>query len=473
MKTGSFEIIKNTVFNSIAEFSSVLLFIFAIVMARALGPVDYGVFVFSLSFGKILALFVQFNFIGYLSREIPLQMELREGKLNSVLGSQVWMLIVASLLMVIVLFALPKTDAERAVIFVVTIAMFFHAVKSSLRGALRGFDKFRIDSFLVVNERVMLLTVALVTYWQSWSLFTAVSVFLAVRFLDLLISFGVVGRIYKIAIEMGMAKCGETVAKAWPFATMLFLTMIYNYCDIIMISLMKGDREVSYYYTAYQLFEGSQLFPYALAGSLLPLLTINYSNNISYVRRLFRFSIELMCYVGFPIVIFCSIFSMEIIVLFYGNLFAGASSALKLIIWGIPFFFLSIISRSLFYAIGQERRFIVIYGISVLVNILLNIPMIFFFSYVGACITTIVSEMIGCLVVLNYIRLNIFEINLFMLVRKPLVVGSVFAVLCAMLKSFNIHILPASVLLAAVYVGIILIFKLISIDTWKDLRSAV
>ncbi len=473
MKDNRFEIVKNTIFNSISEFSSVLLFCFALILARTLGPSDYGVFVFALSLGKLFALFVQFNFIGYLSREIPLNMEDREETFNSVLGSQIWLLMAVCLLMTIVLFFLPKADAEKVVIFIIAIAMFIHGIKSSLRGALRGFDKFRIDSLLVVNERIMLLLVASAAYWQSWSLFTVAIMFLTVRAVDFLISFGVTGRIYRIAIDMAIPTCRKTIAKAWPFATMLFITMIYNYCDIIMISLMKGDREVSYYYTAYQLFEGSQLFPYAIAGSLLPLLSIHYSNNPGYVTSLFNFSMELMCYISFPIVAFCSIYSMDIIVLFYGQLFSEASSALRIIIWSVPFFFLSIIARSLFYAIGQERKFVVIYGMSVLVNILLNIPMISFFSYIGACITTIVSEVIVCLVVLYYIRTNLMKSNLFVIARKPMILGLIFALICYVFKTLNIHVLLAAVLVSAFYVGVIFSLKLISVERLKDLRSVV
>ena len=134
---------------------------------------------------------------------------------------------------------------------------------------------------------------------------------------------------------------------------------------------------------------------------------------------------------------------------------------------------MSIIARSLFYAIGQERKFVVIYGMSVLVNILLNIPMISFFSYIGACITTIVSEVIVCLVVLYYIRTNLMKSNLFVIARKPMILGLIFALICYVFKTLNIHVLLAAVLVSAFYVGVIFSLKLISVERLKDLRSVV
>ncbi|MDR4503206.1 MAG: flippase [Candidatus Scalindua sp.] len=469
-----YDFVNNTFFSSIAEFSAVFLYIFSVLVARILGPEDYGIFVFALSFGTIYALFIRFDFLSYLVREIPLDVGNGIEKFLRVIGTQVWLMLFSTSAMIVICLLLPKTTENKIIIFLVSIAMLFHAFKWSFRGVLRGFDHFRLDSLIVLNERCMLLGVAVLAFYHSWTLFAIALAFVLVRFIDFTISLSVVWR--KIAApkcNLSIKPFISTLKGAWPFAVMMLLFMIYNYCDTIMISLMRSDKEVGYYNVAYQVIEGSQLFPSSVTGGLLPLLTINYGINATeYINSLLNFSIEIMFYMAFPLAMFCSVYASGIVNLLYGGAYLPAVPALQVMIWSVIVFFLSVIARCAFYAAKAEKTYALIFGSSVMVNIVLNIPMINFWGFIGACVSTILTEVFVCIVLFIYLKKLSYQYNLLSRIWKPFLVNILLGVPLYFAYLNNIHVLFAGICFVLLYLLTIYFFKLITIGDIRKLRTA-
>ena len=92
--------------------------IFSILVARTVGPNDYGIFVFALSFGTIYSLFIRFDFLSYLNREIPLDKEKGTIKFHAVLGTQIWLVVISTLVMLPICIFLPKPGQEKVIILV-------------------------------------------------------------------------------------------------------------------------------------------------------------------------------------------------------------------------------------------------------------------------------------------------------------------------------------------------------------------
>ena len=466
-----YDFIKNTFFSSIAEFSSVFLYIFAILVARTLGPEDYGIFIFAISFGTIYALFIRFDFLNYLSREIPIDFDKGEEKFCKVLGAQVWLFVLSTSLMIPICLLLPKNAETKIIVLIISGAMVCQAFKTSLRGVLRGLDHFHLDSLIVINERVMLLGLAVISILNSWALFTIAIVFAFVRIFDFIISIIIVCRIAKPKLIAGFKEVIGTIKVAWPFATMMLLFAIYNYCDTIMISFMRNDQEVGYYNIAYQVVEGSQIFPSSITGGLLPLLTIHYLKNMWYSNRLLNFSIEIMFYMAFPLTLFCFIYADGIINFLYGSAYFPSVPALRIIIWSVPFLFLSVIARCAFYAAKQEKMFALIFGSSVVLNMALNFPMIYYFGFLGACVSTIITEISVCIILFIYLRKLSYKYSLLAKAWKPFLVNLfIFGALCFAFL-YGVHFLITGIGILFIYLPILYFFKLIKVEDIKMLRA--
>ena len=95
-----------------------------------------------------------------------------------------------------------------------------------------------------------------------------------------------------------------------------------------------------------------------------------------------------------PIAIATVFYSTDIIYLIYGNKYHDASSVLCILIWTVCLLFISGAANSLLNASHKEVTVTKIYAIAAAFNIVLNLFMIPYFTYNGAAITTVLSELL-------------------------------------------------------------------------------
>lgn len=95
-----------------------------------------------------------------------------------------------------------------------------------------------------------------------------------------------------------------------------------------------------------------------------------------------------------PIAIGTMLYSSDIIQLIYGHAYNQAASVLSILIWTVCLLFLSGASNTLLNASHKEVTVTKIYAIAAVFNVVLNFVMIPHFSYNGAAITTVLSDVL-------------------------------------------------------------------------------
>ena len=108
----------------------------------------------------------------------------------------------------------------------------------------------------------------------------------------------------------------------------------------------------------------------------------------------FEKSIKYLMLVIIPIAIATVFYSTDIIHLIYGHKYDAASSVLCILIWTVCLLFISGAANSLLNASHKEVAVTKIYAIAAVFNIVLNFVMIPYFSYNGAAITTVLSDLL-------------------------------------------------------------------------------
>ena len=87
-------------------------------------------------------------------------------------------------------------------------------------------------------------------------------------------------------------------------------------------------------------------------------------------------------------------YSLDIIQLIYGHQYDAAASVLSILIWTVCLLFISGASNNLLNASHKEVTVTKIYAIAAVFNVILNFVMIPYFSYNGAAITTVLSDVL-------------------------------------------------------------------------------
>ena len=103
-------------------------------------------------------------------------------------------------------------------------------------------------------------------------------------------------------------------------------------------------------------------------------------------------------------------FSEKGILWVFGEKFFYSIKVLKILSFSLPFIFLNLILGSILNAIGKEKAFTKIAGITAVLNIILNYYLIKNYGANGAAIATLISHIVAC----------IFSIGIFLKIRPVL-----------------------------------------------------
>ena len=95
-----------------------------------------------------------------------------------------------------------------------------------------------------------------------------------------------------------------------------------------------------------------------------------------------------------PLAIGTMIYSLDMVQLIYGQEYEAAAPVLSILIWTVCLLFTSGACNTLLNASHKEVSVTKIYAIAAVFNVILNLFMIPHFSYIGAAVSTVLSDIL-------------------------------------------------------------------------------
>jgi O-antigen/teichoic acid export membrane protein len=239
-----------------------------VVMARVLGPAQFGVLMLWLSVATLLALVANYGLTPYLLREIGAAPESAPQVMAEVLSAK---LLLTGGILLLAVAVLPLLDAgSRAVFLLLLGAQLADALTEFLNVGFRATNRFgyetRIASFAVLLQFGI---VALLLWWQPTPLMAATA-FLVSRLAVLLVTW-LAQRRYFAALRPG------TPAQAWArlratrsYAVDFGLQSLLGQVDSIVLNHFVGTAAVGVYQAGMRLFNGGAQAAGVLANVFLP-----------------------------------------------------------------------------------------------------------------------------------------------------------------------------------------------------------
>jgi O-antigen/teichoic acid export membrane protein len=194
-------------------------------------------------------------------------------------------------------------------------------------------------------------------------------------------------------------------AASIPLGLTLLFNLVYFHVDSIILTLTRSTWEVGIYGLAYKVFELTLVFPTFFMNALYPIMLGSQEKKLKKV--LIRSSVFLL------LISFFSIGVLWIgapILTLVRNDFASCIPVLRVLSVGLPFFFLSSLTMWILIARKKQMLLLVIYGISMIINIALNSFYIPSYGYMAAAWITVASEalvlLISCIVIVKIYNTN-------------------------------------------------------------------
>jgi len=391
-------IAKNTTYLTTAYvIQKIFSFLYFILIARMIGVESIGKYVFALSFTTIFGIFIDLGLSQVLTREVAKNWGKAKEYLNNIIGVKSFLAVIVYLLAITTISFLDKAPMVRELVYISGIIMVLDSFYLSFYAVFRAAQNLKYEAVgMVVGQIIILVTGAVVLFFHL-SLHFLIGAILAGSIFNFLYSFILLEVKVKLSVRPSYNK--ETLKLlfkiAAPFAVAGIFARVYSQIDSVLLSILAGDEAVGWYSAGYKITFALQFIPMAMAAALYPAMSNFFVNNKKQLARVLEKSLYYLMIIALPLSFGVVVLAKEFIVTIYGAEFEPTALALQILIFSLFFNFLSFPLGSLLNACNRQTRNTVNMGITMVVNVILNLVLITLFveyAYIGASIAALASQ---------------------------------------------------------------------------------
>lgn len=387
-------IVKNAAYLFLARFiNSLAILVLILVVSRRLGPDIFGGYSFLNAVVMTGVVVASFGLDAHMVREVSRDHSLGHTYLASVLGFKA----ISSLIVMAGLYGLFKIilidQAMVKLLAVFSLVICLNSISQSLWFYGDAFQKFRFHAGLWAFSNILKVPMVWLFISFGEGLKMVIYALVIAEFISLIVSslciytfFG--GFLNSFSFKFISKLCKEV----WPLAIIFILSAIYFRIDLMMLEIMKGDKAAGIYSAAYKLIEFLSIIPGTICVAALPGLSADYCNNIVAFRANSVRSILVLGTGGIVIGLFLYLFAKQIILQLYGPLFFDSIICLSILSGVVFFLFINGYLAYVAIAMNNDRGMALILFISTILNVLFNYYLIPKYSYIGASLSTLFSE---------------------------------------------------------------------------------
>ncbi|MFA5128589.1 MAG: flippase [Patescibacteria group bacterium] len=472
MPQESEKIARNTIYLTIATVGQkVLAFLYFILIARLAGVEGTGKYFFVVSFTTIFSIFVDLGLSSVLIRETAKKREMAGKYLGNILGAKVVLGVLAYLAVVFVINIIDYPAATKLMVYLSGIVMLLDSFNVTFYAVFRGHQNLRYESVGVVVSEILIIIFGGVSLILHAPLYFLLLALMSGSLFNFFFSSILLWKKTDIRPRLMMDKSIliSLFKIAYPFALAGIFVKVYSYLDSVLLSKMVGDIAVGFWSVAYKLTYAFQFIPMAFAAAVFPAMSAYYVSDKTMLRKTFERVLFYLAILALPIAF--GIFSLAepLVLKIYGASYIPSILPLQVAIFAVVFIFLNYPVSSLLNATDRQMANTTILGISMFVNVVLNVILIPRFSYLGAAISTVISHTLLFILGLIFVG-RVVDYN------KKFIFGALFKIVISAgaMSAVIIYLRPYVYWIFLVPVGAAIYFCLLFLlrgMEWRDVKN--
>ncbi len=185
---------------------------------------------------------------------------------------------------------------------------------------------------------------------------------------------------------------------------------VYTVLDKTMIGALVPDKaETGYYEQAEKIIKLLMTIITAISTVMVPRVANEFSKGkkdkvVQYIKQ----SLQLVCFLGLPMMLGVILISKNFVPLFFGNGYDKVSNLMNVLSVIIIFIgFSNVIGNQYLIATKKQKGYTISVMIGALVNLVFNLMLIRLFKSIGAAIATVIAELMVTVIQFNYAKADI------------------------------------------------------------------
>jgi O-antigen/teichoic acid export membrane protein/O-antigen ligase len=371
--------------------------VMTVLLARYLGPTQYGEYSFTLPFLAVFALLSGIGMDPLIIRQLSRQprSEWRH-TLSYAAGTRLLSTILSAMLAIIVAWLLPVTTEQRSLLLLGSISLLFCYQFSGFRMiydyGFRAEQRVSIPALLEAADRlattglvVIIILLHLSLLWAYFLItYSDIPFFLILAFIS--------RRRFGVRVRFSLVRARDQVLSGLPLLGYSALVLVAWRADLFLLMALAGPLSVGIYALALRITEPLLSIVLAYVTGLYPLLCARFAQGRTQLAAVYRQAVRLLALVFIPLAMLVSIRAHPIILLLGGQDFAAAAIAVQLLMWATALAAYSQLAARTCMAADLERRIPLVTGISASINVLANVMLIPHWQVLGAAMATLLSE---------------------------------------------------------------------------------
>ena len=371
---------------------SLLQLLVGMLCARYLGPSNYGLINYAASIVAFVMPIMKLGLNATLVYELTESPE-KEGE---IMGTSLVMNIVSSLFCMAGVFGFVSVvDAGDTVTILVcvlySLSVFFAALE-----IVQYWFQYKLQS--KQSSLVMLVAYIVVSIYKIYLLITGKSVywFAVVNAVD----FGIIG----ISLIFIYLKTGAPLKFSFVRAKAMFMkskfyivsslmVVVFQSTDHVMLTAMKGKEQNGYYTAAITCASVIQFVYVAIIDSFRPVILSSKKkeDHVGY-KKLLSGLFSIIFYMALLQSLAFTVMAKPIVAILYGSEYASSVSVLRMLVWYLAFSYIGSVRNVWILAEQKQKHLLVINLFGALLNIVLNLFMIYFWSAFGAAVASLLTQ---------------------------------------------------------------------------------
>jgi O-antigen/teichoic acid export membrane protein len=344
-----------------------------------------------------------------------------------------------------------------------------------LRYTLYALQRLGFEAIAIVLESLLLLGLTLFGVFNHMGVSYFLWAYVATYAFDC-IFFSVLLRSLKIARFRWRFE--PQLLRQWfwmglPFAVTFVLTTLYWKLDVPLLKLFKSSAEVGWYSFAYKPFEAMLFVPITMLGVVLPVLAVYQRSSMDRLRAAVTMFFKALLMVGWPLSVGVVLLATPLAGLWSG-FYPQSVPALRILALAFVFAFVNNAFIGALTVIDRQATYAKAAGISLAVNLVLNLILIPPFGYIAASWTTVVTEAVLVAAGWWLTARHLGKLHLAAASWRPILAGVVMGVVLYPLRDVQGDAVVLVVLLGiAVYAAAVVLLRAMTREEIEFVRGAL
>ncbi len=368
-------------------------FLIVLVIARLTGRELLGDFAFVITFTTMFTFLVDMGLTPSLVREVAKHRDQADKMVGNALAIAILNGLWVVPLMVGIAALLGRPPVMLIAVALAGIATTLETMSSQVNSVFGGFERMELSATVIIIQEFVFLVVGAIVLAINMPFIGLFVIYIVSR----LVSFGVGTVVYRhtigtLRLQFDRAYSRQMLRVSAPFIVQMALAPIYLRIDVLMLSYFQGSAAVGLYEAATNIFYRFNIFARMSNRALMPFLTREYVAIGQRVRRYIRAAAKYHTALGIPLMVIGLMLADRLIPFLYGNEFADSVLVFQLL---SSITILRLLNNTLAISLTSTDRQgwrSAIIALAAGVNIGLNLVILPRYSFRGAAVTAIFTE---------------------------------------------------------------------------------